>query len=84
LPDGSIVADSIDPHSHHLADALPKLQGLARYAEINAEHFRRIEAVTTIGSGYKVLDLADPAVRAAIYDATNAKALYESSFAAEY
>ena len=84
LPDGSIVADIIDPHSHHLADALPKLQGLARYAEINAEHFRRIEAVTAIGSGYKVLDLSEPAVRAAIFEATNARTLYESAFATEY
>jgi hypothetical protein len=84
LPDGSIVADIVDPHGYHLADALPKLKGLARYAEINAEHFRRIEAVTAIGNGYKVLDLSEPAVRAAIRDATNAKTLYESSFAAEY
>jgi type III restriction enzyme len=84
LPDGSIVADIVDPHGYHLADALPKLQGLARYAETNAEHFRRIEAVTAIGNGYKVLDLSEPAVRVAIRDATNAKTLYESSFAAEY
>jgi type III restriction enzyme len=84
LPDGSIVADIVDPHGSHLADALPKLQGLARYAETNAAHFRRIEAVTAIGNGYKVLDLSEPAVRAAIRDATNAKTLYESSFAAEY
>src|SRR2546428_288820 len=75
LPDGSIVADIVDPHGYHLADALPKLKGLARYAEINAEHFRRIEAVTAIGNGYKVLDLSEPAVRAAIRDATNAKTL---------
>ena len=84
LPDGSIVADIVDPHGHHLADALLKLKGLARYAEINAEHFRRIEAVTAIGNGYKVLDISEPAVRAAIHDATNAKTLYESSFATEY
>jgi hypothetical protein len=84
LRDGIIVADIIDPHGYHFADALPKLKGLARYAEANSEHFRRIEAVTAIGSGYKVLDLSEPAVRAAIYDATNTKTLYESSFAAEY
>jgi type III restriction enzyme len=84
LPDSSIVADIVDPHGYHLADALPKLQGLARYAETNAEHFRRIEAVTAIGNGYKVLDISEPAVRAAIHDATNAKTLYESSFATEY
>jgi len=56
LSDGNIVADIVDPHGYHLADALPKLKGLARYAEANSENFRRIEAVTAIGSGYKVLE----------------------------
>ena len=82
LPDGSIVADIVDPHSYHLADAVPKLQGLAQYAEANAEHFRRIEAVTAIGDEYKVLDLSEPSVRAAIREANNARVLYESSIAA--
>ena len=84
LPDGSIVADIIDPHAHYLADALPKLKGLSRYAETNPEHFRRIEAINETESGYKVLDLSEPAVRAAIYEATNAKILYDGPFAAAY
>lgn len=33
LPDGTIVADIVDPHGIHLSDALTKLKGLARYAE---------------------------------------------------
>jgi type III restriction enzyme len=32
--DGSVVVDLVDPHGHHLADALPKLRGLADYADV--------------------------------------------------
>ena len=84
LSDGSIVADIIDPHGHHFADALPKLKGLARYAEANSEHFRRIEAIAKVGDGYKVLDVSRPAVRAAVFGATDAETLYDMSVAAEY
>mgnify|MGYP001137879770 CR=1 FL=1 len=31
--DGTIRADIVDPHGTHLADALPKLRGLAEYAQ---------------------------------------------------
>jgi type III restriction enzyme len=48
LGDGTIVADIVDPHGHHLADSLPKLQGLARYAEANGAVYRRIEAVAML------------------------------------
>jgi hypothetical protein len=37
--DGSVVADIVDPHGLHLADALPKLQGLALYAETHAKSY---------------------------------------------
>src|SRR5690606_6795677 len=46
--DGSIAADIIDPHGHHLSDALPKLVGLAQYAETYSSTFRRIEAIAKI------------------------------------
>jgi hypothetical protein len=59
LDDGTIVADIIDPHSHHLADALPKLKGLARYAENNGAVYRRIEAVADLNGSYKLLDLKE-------------------------
>lgn len=84
LPDGSITADIIDPHGHYLADALPKLKGLADYAAANASTFRRIEAVTKTNDGYRVLDLTEPSVRAAIYAATSAQALFEGPAGAEY
>ena len=43
--DGKVVLDLVDPHGLHLADALPKLQGLALYAEQHATAYRRIESV---------------------------------------
>ena len=84
LSDGTIVADIIDPHGIHLADALPKLQGLAQYAEANAGSYRRIGAVAKIDDKYRVLDLTKPSVREVVYKAASAKKLYESNAAENY
>ena len=56
-PDGTIVADIVDPHGFHLADALPKLKGLAKYAEANVGVFRRVDAIAKIGETFRVLNL---------------------------
>lgn len=82
--DGQIVADLVDPHGHHLSDALPKLRGLADFAERFAVDFRRIESVAETAGKLRVLDITKPAVRRAIRDAQSAKALYESGLASEY
>jgi type III restriction enzyme len=82
--DGSITADIIDPHSHHLSDALPKLIGLAEYAENHGSTFRRIEAITKIDDRLKYLDLTDPYVRNAIRKAESAKVLFEGEHGQEY
>ena len=83
--DGSIVADIVDPHGHHLADALPKLRGLARYAENNGALFRRIEAVSEVDGKYRVLDLTKAEVRNALDHATtSAKPVYLGATAANY
>ena len=74
--DGSIHASIVDPHSHHLADALPKLRGLAQYAERHGAHYRRIDAITRVGETLRVLDLLEPSVRAAIQEADDAEVLY--------
>ncbi|MEQ1823554.1 MAG: DEAD/DEAH box helicase family protein [Fimbriimonadaceae bacterium] len=83
-PDGRIVADLVDPHGAYLADALPKLKGMADFAERLGHHFRRIEVVEKVGEEYRVLDLKDAGVRAAVAAADNAKALYESSISSDY
>lgn len=84
LPDGSVATDIVDPHGIHFSDALPKLKGLAKYAEANQGIYRRIEAVAKIGETYRVLDLTETRVRDAIQSAVSAKVLYESGFAANY
>jgi hypothetical protein len=82
--DGSVVADIVDPHGHHLAESLPKLRGLAAYAAENGSVFRRIEAVAEVDGKYRVLDLMDPGVREAIANAPSAKAVYASSAGKDY
>ncbi len=78
-PGGQIVADLVDPHGYHLADALPKLQGLARYAERHQGAFRRIEAVADVGGALKLLDLTEPSVRSAILRAASAREVYDTA-----
>jgi type III restriction enzyme len=82
--DGNVVASIVDPHGFHLADALPKLKGLAKYAEANLSIYRRIEAVAKVDDNYRVLDLTNPTVRAAIQTATSAKSLYTGDKAKDY
>lgn len=82
--DGTVVADLVDPHGYHLADALPKLRGMSDFAEVYGAEFRRIESVAEAGGVLRVLDLTKSAVRAAIRDAHDAKHLYESGIATDY
>lgn len=84
LDDGETVADIVDPHGHHLADALPKLRGLAKYAEEHASVFRRFEAVSEIDGRYRRLDLKDSTVRSAIEAAASAKSLYMGEAGSDY
>jgi type III restriction enzyme len=82
--DGSVVVDIVDPHGTHLADALPKLRGLARYAETHPGVYRRIEAVAEVGGRYRLLDLTRADVRKAIAEASDAKSLYEGVVGRDY
>jgi hypothetical protein len=81
---GKIVADLVDPHGVQLVDAVPKLQGLARYAETHSKFFRRVEAVAEAGGRLRVLDLTRAEVRQAVMAATSAAALYGSAVAGDY
>ncbi len=83
--DGSVVADLVDAHGTFLADALPKLQGLAVYAEAHADAYRRIESVAEVKKGkLRVLDLMRQDVRKAIASATDAASLYVGQLASDY
>lgn len=76
LNDGRVVADIVDPHGYHLADSLPKLRGLARYAEQHCDLYRRIEAVSEVDGQYRVLDLKNVDVRGEILESVSAKSVY--------
>ena len=82
--DRGIMVDIVDPHGTHLSDALPKLKGLAQFAQEYGEEFRRIESVAEANGKLRVFDITRPAVREAIMQATDAKSLYLSDLADDY
>lgn len=82
---GAEVRPSIvDPHWHDLPDTLPKLRGLARYAEEHAGAFHRIEAISKVDGMLRVLDLTEQDVREAIQTASSAEDLYRGTVASNY
>jgi Type III restriction enzyme, res subunit len=64
--EGKLTADLIDPHGTHLADAVPKLQGLTAYADSHASSYHRVQSIAKIDGTYRMLNHLDPIVRAAI------------------
>jgi len=82
--DGTVAADIVDPHGIQFGDAIPKLKGLAQYAERFGDQYRRIEAVAKIGDKFRVLDLKEAAMRASVSAATSIRALYEGAAASDY
>lgn len=81
---GRVAVDIVDPHSIGWADALAKLQGLARYAATHANVLRRVEAVAEVKGKLRVLDLMRVEVRKAVEDATDAAVLYAGGLARNY
>lgn len=68
----------IDPHGHHLGDALDKLRALASYAVKFGDKFTRIESLSgTTTTDLKRVDLKDPAVREVVDTAKTAAEVYE-------
>jgi type III restriction enzyme len=83
--DGAIAPVIVDPHGHHLNDALGKLKALANYADEFGDRFVRIEAITKNEKGdlnpahkgkLVMLDLLDPNVRTSVQKAGSAAAVY--------
>ena len=52
--DGTLGVSIIDPHGDYLADTRPKLQALARYAELYGDHYVRIESIVKVGDQLRV------------------------------
>jgi type III restriction enzyme len=85
--DGSLGASIVDPHGDYLADARAKLHALAAFAERFGDRFVRIESVAKVEDGsLRVLDLADPAVRAGVvaFQGGKVTALYQSEHSRPY
>ena len=81
----NIKVSIVDPHGHHLADALPKLRGLAKFAATHGASFHRIESVARMTDGtLRVLDLTDPHIQETITEAEDAQALYLGPGAYDY
>ena len=82
---GRIVASILDPHGHHLDDALMKLKALARFAETFGAAFHRIEALSELEGRMRVLDMKDEAVRQSVlFDKKTAADIYRSNVAVDY
>ena len=82
---GELAPAIVDPHGHHLTDALAKLRALADFAEEYGDSFLRIEAVSKndkgdLGTALKgklvMLDLLHPNVRVSVREEDSAAAVY--------
>jgi hypothetical protein len=85
--DGTLGASIVDPHGDYLADARAKVQALAAFAEGFGDRFVRIESVSKAEDGsLRVLDLANPGVRAEVLAFQGAKvtALYQAGCSRPY
>lgn len=85
--DGSLGASIVDPHGDYLADARAKLQALATFAEQFSDRFVRVESVAKVEDGtLRVLDLADPVVRAEVlaFEGAKVTALYQAEHSRPY
>lgn len=82
---GEVKASIVDPHGHHLDDAIVKLKALAEFAAKYGDEFHRIEAVAQVGKAMKVLDMTIPAVRdGVLHEDKPAVEFYRADFAIEY
>jgi len=86
LADGAIGASIVDPHGHHLQDALGKLKGLADFAEEYSDQFVRVDAISSnekgeLGADTKgsvlLLDLLDKDVRKVVRASVSAAEAYK-------
>ena len=81
----NVKVSIVDPHGHHLADALPKLRGLAEFAATHGESFHRIESVARMHDGtLRVVDLTEPEIQEGIKEAEDTEALYLGAEASDY
>lgn len=74
--DDRIIIDILDPHGHHLPDAVAKAKGLATYAEEHEYFFGRIQIISdNINGETKRLDLKNSTVRDRLHNLSNSQQL---------
>lgn len=71
-----VRANIVDPHGSWLPDALPKLRGMARFAETYGRSFHRIESISRIDGNLRVLDFTREDVRRTVLGAIDADTAY--------
>lgn len=85
---GDVAPVIVDPHGHHLNDALGKLKALTEFAEEFGSQFVRIDAITKnekndLNAAHKgklvMLDLLNPNVRVSVREAQSAAAAYRDA-----
>lgn len=82
---GEIVASILDPHGHHLEDALMKLKALAAFARDYGDAFHRIEAVSEVDGRMRVYDMKNESARDDLMVVKEGPAeVYRSSNAVDY
>lgn len=67
----------VDPHGSHLGDAMPKLIGLADYADQHAGTFLRIQSITQIGNRVMCIDMTDSHTRDVVRAAKSISEIFE-------
>lgn len=72
-----VRASIVDPHGHWLPDAVWKLHGMARFADIYGHRFHRIESISRIDGELRVLDFTRPDVRSKVLAETDARFAYD-------
>jgi hypothetical protein len=79
-----VAADIIDPHGTQFGDVLPKMKGLAQYAENNPGVYRRIEVCAEVDGSFLTVDLTEASARKAVKEAGSIQDVYKSKAAREY
>lgn len=80
IDDDKTSVTIIDPHSTHLEDSLPKLQGMAKYVEENQDIFNMVKSISEIDkkdNTVRTLELTEPAVRDHVLKANTINEAYE-------
>lgn len=73
-----VVPSILDPHAQSLSDSVPKLKGLAIYAQTHGNQYQRIESIIKINDVFYSLNMKDKTVQEAVeaYRDARPEALY--------